>query len=160
WVPRHIPAVVRAKKASGPLMTAPKPVPLHFVLHPRQMDVLESPASEQLFGGALQGGKTFLTRVAALVHCAAIPNLQCWIIRRTFSELESTFWHGPNSLAVMAAGLLKAGLCRTVGLDLEFYNRSRIHCTHFESEHDETKFEGAEIHLAILDELQHFSFLM
>jgi hypothetical protein len=104
------------------------------------------------------GGKSFLARVVALTYCAAIPKLQAWIVRRSFGELESTFWHGPDSLPSMASGLIRAGLCRTVGLDLEFYNQARIHCTHFEHETDGARFEGAEIHILIVDELTSFSF--
>jgi hypothetical protein len=130
---------------------------LQFTLHPRQMDVLESEANEILFGGALQAGKSFLARIIALTYCAAIESLQCWVFRRTFAELEGTFWFGPDSLAVMAGPLIKGGLCRTVGLDLEFANGARIHCTHFESEGDASKLEGSEIHLGIIDEVTHFS---
>jgi hypothetical protein len=135
-----------------------EPVKLDFSLHPRQWAVVHSGANEQLFGGALMAGKSYLCRALALAHATAIPGLQIYVLRREWQDLIDTHFKGPSSFGVMAAGLINAGLCKLTQTDLEFWNNSRIHGSHFQLERDFTKFEGAEIHMLLVDELTHFSF--
>jgi hypothetical protein len=145
-------------EAQGALVQLKEPLKLSFDLHPRQLEVVKSTANEQLFGGALMAGKSWLCRALALSYANAIPGLQVYVLRRQWGELIDTHFEGPSSFGVMAAELCNAGLCKLTATDLEFWNGSRIHGSHFALEKDFTKFEGAEIHMLLVDEVTHFSF--
>lgn len=126
---------------------------LHINLHPKQVFVLESSATEILFGGAAGGGKSHLLRIIAILLCMHVPNLQVYLFRRLRPDLMANHLDGESGFRNL--------LCTTDASVLEdeirFPNGAKIHLAHCQHEKDRYKYQGAEIHLLLVDELTHFT---
>lgn len=128
-------------------------------LHKRQTVAFRSPATEILYGGAAGGGKSHLMRVAAIAWCYDIPGLQVYIFRREFPDLYKNHMEGPTGFPSMLAQWVNIGAAK-VNLSknqIEFKNGSKIHLCHCKHETDVLGYQGAEIHVLMVDELTHFS---
>ena len=128
-------------------------------LHPKQGLTLTSAANEVLYGGAAGGGKSHLMRVAAILLCLNVPHLQIYLFRRHFSDLYKNHMEGPSGFPVLLYVLIKAKLVRVNYGDnvIRFWNGATIHLCHLQHEKDLLKYQGAEIHILLMDELTHFS---
>lgn len=126
-------------------------------LHRQQMLALQSPANENLYGGAAGGGKSHLMRAAAVIYCTAIPGLQAYLFRRFFPDLVKNHMEGPQSFHVLLAPLVASGHCEIVRTEVRFWNGSRIFLNHLNHEKDLGRYQGQEIHLLLMDELTHFT---
>jgi hypothetical protein len=98
-------------------------------------------------------------RVAAIAWCYAIPNLQVYLFRRLSDDLQKNHMEGETGFPTMLAGWIetkyvKINYAPTV---ITFSNGSKIHLCHCQYEKDVTKYQGAEIHVLLVDELTHFS---
>lgn len=131
--------------------------PLELRLHPQQGHALTTPATEVLYGGAAGGGKSHLIRVAAITWCMQVPGLQTYIFRRLFPELVANHMQGPTAFPVLLAPLVNAGQVRIVKAEIRFSNGSRIYLRHCQYEHDVFSYQGAEIHVLLIDELTHWT---
>jgi hypothetical protein len=132
---------------------------LDLSLHAKQTVAYESPAKEILYGGAAGGGKSHLFRVAAISWCAQVPGLQVYLFRRLFDDLYKNHMEGPTGFPALLAEWMNAGHCK-INLSknfIEFWNGSKIHLCHLQHEKDVLKYQGAEIHVLMMDELTHFS---
>lgn len=145
-------AAPAARRAAA---SAPHALNLH--LHPKQWAAFESPATEVLFGGAAGGGKSHVMRVAAIVWCAAIPGLQVYLFRRLYDDLIKNHMDGPKGFRSILAPWVAAGWCRIVDDEVRFWNGSKIYLCHCQHEKDRFKYQGAEIHVLLIDELTHFT---
>lgn len=127
-------------------------------LHPKQHQALITPANEILYGGAAGGGKSHLMRIAAILMCAAVPKLQVYIFRRHYADLYKNHMEGPSSFHVMLHELVKRGKARIIESknQIIFWNGSKIHLCHLQHKKDLQKYQGAEIHVLLMDELTHF----
>ena len=136
-----------------------KKVPVDVYLHPKQTIAYESLATEILFGGAAGGGKSHLMRCAAIRYCHAIPNLQVYLFRRLSDDLEKNHMEGPTGFPAMLAAWVEAKICRITyhPTKIRFWNNAVIHLSHCQYEKDTTKYQGAEMHLLLIDELTHFT---
>lgn len=131
---------------------------LNLQLHPKQKRALESPATEQLYGGAAGGGKSFLMRVAAITWCSEIAGLQVYLFRRVSDDLHKNHMDGAGSFPLLLAPWISAGLCKVNWRgQIEFWNGSKIHLCHCQYEKDVYKYQGAEIHVLLMDELTTFT---
>lgn len=133
---------------------------LDVELHARQSLAFESEANEILYGGAAGGGKSHVQRVAAIAACVAIPGLQAYIFRRTYPELYDTHMTGPAGFFVLLASWIAAGHAKInlSEMRIDFpATRSAIHLCHCQHEKDVFRYQGAEIHFLLPDELTHFS---
>lgn len=128
-------------------------------LHPRQFDVLDSQANEILYGGAVGAGKSFLLRAIAVAMCLDNPGLQVYLFRRHYADLISNHFTGYMSFPEMLAPFVESGQVKiSIGAcDVNFDNGSAIHGRHCQHESDVTKYQGAEIHVLLPDELTHFT---
>lgn len=128
-------------------------------LHPRQGDALLSEATEILYGGAAGGGKSHLMRVAAIMWCLMIPGLQVYLFRRTFPDLEKNHLTGPSSLVAMMGIWLARRIVRynSQKQTFTFRNGSVIHLCHCQYEKDLVNYQGAEIHVLLIDEITHWT---
>ena len=132
---------------------------LNIELHERQTFAYESKATEILYGGAAGGGKSHLERVAAILWCFQIPGLQVYIFRREFPDLYKNHMEGPSGFPTLLAPLVNSGHVRInySANQIKFYNGSKIHLCHCKHEKDIYGYQGAEIHVLIIDELTHFT---
>lgn len=157
--------------------TSPLPLPLH----PRQTVAFASPATEILFGGAAGGGKSHLLRAAALTWCLLVPGLQVYLFRRTRSSLYRNHMTGPQGFPALLSTLNEAARARedsAISSDdraidsggdnaiasinfsdhrIHFFNHSTIFLCHCQLPEDIYKYQGAEMHVLLIDELTHFS---
>jgi hypothetical protein len=127
-------------------------------LHKKQGDVLHSPANEILYGGAAGGGKSHLMRILAIILCASIPGLQVYLFRRIREDLIKNHLEGPQGFRVLLAPWEGNGFVKIVGDDeIRFWNGAKIWLCHCKDEKDRFKYQGAEIHVLLIDELTHFT---
>ncbi len=121
------------------------------------MEVLSSKATEILYGGAAGGGKSYLIRALAIALCYDIAGLQAYLFRRTFPDLMSNHMNGFMSFPEMLGPMLEKGQVKIREAEIIFSNGSKIHLCHCQHEKDVTKYQGAEIHVLLMDELTSFS---
>ncbi len=133
-------------------------MPINFELHPKQTFVLESEATEILFGGAAGGGKSHLLRVIGTLLCLYIPNLQVYLFRRLSPDLQANHMDGEAGFRNTLAPLVASGDVKIVEDEVRFIrNGSKIHLSHCQHGKDMYKYQGAEIHVLLIDELTHFT---
>lgn len=130
---------------------------LNIHLHRRQGEALDSPANELLYGGAAGGGKSYFIRAAAVLWCASIPGLQVYLFRRIRDDLIKNHMEGPKGFRAQLAGWVMCGLCVIVEDEIRFWNGSKIYLCHCKDAKDVYKYQGAEIHVLLIDELTHFT---
>lgn len=111
-----------------------------------------SPANEILYGGAAGPGKSHALRMEALVWCLRVPKLKAYLFRRTFPELESN-----HILQIADMFPKELGKYKEQKRRFEFVNGSILHFCHAQHEADIQQYQGAEIHLLIIDELTTFT---
>lgn len=135
---------------------------LDLSLHAKQTIAYESVATEILYGGAAGGGKSHLFRVASIMWCSSVPGLQVYLFRRLFDDLYKNHMEGPTSFPALLADWIDAGHVKINYSKnfIEFWNGSKIHLCHLQHEKDVIKYQGAEIHVLLMDELTHFSATM
>jgi hypothetical protein len=137
-----------------------RPDALRVHLWPKQWTAFLTEATEVLFGGAAGPGKSHLMRVAAIVWCCSIAGLQVYLFRRVREDLYKNHLEGPKGFRAMLAPLVLGGWVRIIGDEIRFWNGSRIYLCHCKAESDVYKYQGAEIHVLLIDELTHFSEFM
>lgn len=130
---------------------------INLNLHHKQAIALDTEATEVLYGGAAGGGKSHLIRVAAILWCAAINGLQVYLFRRIRDDLIKNHMEGPKGFRAVLAPWVLCGFVRIVDDEIRFWNGSKIYLCHCKDEKDVYKYQGAEIHVLLIDELTHFS---
>jgi hypothetical protein len=130
---------------------------LDLKLHAKQTIAYLSKATEILYGGAAGGGKSHLMRVALIIWCSLIPGLQCYLFRRLSEDLIKNHMEGPKGFQKLLAPWIKHGFVLIVKNEIRFWNDSKIFLNHCQYEKDKYKYDGAEIHVLVIDELTHFT---
>lgn len=132
---------------------------INLSLHERQTAAYKSQANEILYGGAAGGGKSHLMRVVAICLCAEIKGLQVYLFRRISDDLHKNHMEGAGGFYAILAPWIDKGLVKFNGAKnyLEFWNGSKIWLSHCQHEKDRFKYQGAEIHVLLIDELTHFT---
>jgi hypothetical protein len=97
-------------------------------------------------------------RIAAIAWCMLIPGLQVYLFRRTRPELLKNHMEGPTSFPILLGELINQKRIKINYSDLtiEFWNNSKIFLCHCQYVKDLAKYQGAEIHVLLMDELTHF----
>ena len=132
---------------------------LDIKLHDKQATAFFSPATEILYGGAAGGGKSHLMRIAAINWCSEIAGLQVYLFRRVSEDLYKNHMEGAGGFFALLGGWISLGLCKYNSSKnvVSFWNGSKIWLCHCQYEKDKFKYQGAEIHVLLIDELTHFS---
>lgn len=130
---------------------------INFELHPKQTFVLETEATEILYGGAAGGGKSHLLRVIAILLLIYIPNIQIYLFRRLSPDLQANHMDGESGFRNILASFVLAGDIRIVEDEIRHKNGGKIHLCHCQYEKDRFKYQGAEMHVLLIDELTHFT---
>ena len=131
---------------------------INFELHPKQTFVLETEATEILYGGAAGGGKSHLLRIIAILCLIYIPNVQIYLFRRLSADLEKNHLDGENGFRNLLAPFVAAGIITIIEGEIRHNtNGAKIHLCHCQHEKDRFKYQGAEIHVLLIDELTHFT---
>lgn len=95
-------------------------------------------------------------RIAAIVWCSSIPGLQVYLFRRIRDDLVKNHMEGPKGFRAMLAGWVNQGWCTIVEDEIRFWNGAKIYLCHCKDEKDIYKYQGAEIHVLLIDELTHW----
>lgn len=96
-------------------------------------------------------------RIAAILWCCAVPGLQVYLFRRVRDDLVKNHMEGPKGFRSMLAGWVLCGFVTIVEDEIRFWNGAKIYLCHCKDEKDIYKYQGAEIHVLLIDELTHFS---
>jgi hypothetical protein len=96
-------------------------------------------------------------RVCAIMWCANIPGLQVYLFRRTRDDLAKNHVEGPKGFRALLAPWIAAGGCEIVADEIRFSNGAQIFLCHCKDAKDIYKYQGAEIHVLLIDELTHFT---
>lgn len=140
-------------------------VNIQLKLHPRQIEALETPATELLFGGASRGGKSHFVRAALTLWCLDIPGLQCKIFRKYSEDVIANHMLTETGFRAMLAPLVERKLVQIVEDEVRFlFNGSLISLHHCQQEKDVEKHQGRPAHVLVLDEAtqieaRHIKFL-
>lgn len=129
-------------------------------LHLKQSLVYMSEATEILYGGAAGGGKSFLMRAIGIDMCWNVPGIQVYLFRKNYNDLVSTHLYNAGGLLEMLNPYTQAGHIRWTGGEKKFFrfwNGATLYLRHIDNESDVLKYQGAEIHVLLMDELTHFS---
>lgn len=137
----------------------PREGDVNLGLHARQISAFMSEATEIMFGGAKGGGKSHLMRAAAIAWCSLVPGLQVYLFRRIFPDLWRNHMDGPGSLPVLLRPLMASGHVRFDGGRNKwiFWNGSQIHLCHCQHDTDMNNYQGAEIHVLMIDQLEQWT---
>jgi hypothetical protein len=123
--------------------------------HPKQLIFHQTEANEVLYGGSAGPGKSMALRQEALDLCMAIPNLQVYLFRRTYPELEREQIVKARMEFPKGLGVYKKNDKRW-----EFINGSMLNYGYAQYEDDVLHFQGAEIHVLMFDELTEWTEFM
>lgn len=134
-------------------------MPIDLRLHPKQSFAFQSEATEILFGGAKGGGKSHLSRAAAIIWASDIPGLQVYLFRRISPDLWRNHMMGPGSFFSLLSDWRKEGWVTFNGSKnyWDFWNGSQIHLCHCQYDTDMNNYQGAEIHVLMIDQLEQWS---
>lgn len=138
-------------------MTTALEVHLGLQVHRKQAVALDTTATEVLYGGAAGGGKSHLLRVAAATWANTVPGLQVYLFRRQLPDLVKNHLEGPKGFRALLAPFVAARVVEIVEREIRFPNGAKIYLCHCRDEADRFGYQGAEIHVLLIDELTHFT---
>lgn len=131
---------------------------INLSLWKKQSEAFLSEATEILYGGAAGGGKSHLMRVLAIYCCLRIPDFQVYLFRRKRKDLIKNHVEGPKGFRKLLAPLIQKGEVQIVADEIRFHRTgARVYLSHCKDEKDKYNYQGAEIHLLLIDELTHFT---
>jgi hypothetical protein len=98
-----------------------------------------------------------LMRRAAITWCKWIKGLQVYLFRREFGDLFKNHMESAGGFRALLADEIARGECRIVDKQIRWRNGSTIHLCHCQHEKDVYGYQGAEIHVLMIDELTQWT---
>lgn len=94
-------------------------------------------------------------RAAGIAWCVDIPGLQVYLFRRTYPDLWKNHMEGPSGFPILLSEFTQTGYAKINHSDgkISFWNGSSIFLCHCQHEKNIYDFQGAEIHVLMIDEL-------
>lgn len=131
---------------------------INYDLWPRQYDAFTSEATEILYGGAMESGKSHLIRIALIGWCLEIPGLQCTLIRKKYDDIIKNHVEGPTGFRALLKPLIDAGICTLTREGIHFTELgSEIAFVHCQDERQFNSAQGVERHVLVVDEATQIS---
>jgi len=132
---------------------------MDLVLHPKQLEFVNSEAREVFFGGAAGGGKSFVLRATAIIWCMRIPGIQIYLFRRLYKDLLRTHLNGHNSFPMLLREFVEDKIVKInhSSSEIQWNNGSKIILSHIQYESDLDNYLSQEIHVALFDEASTFT---
>lgn len=141
------------KQSPLSLISSPNPGELTIAFYPKQLAAFNSSATELLFGGASEGGKSFFGRCALAIFAAVVPNLQCFIYRKFYQDVISNHMFGEGSFPDLLSPWVKSGHVKITENQVNYpYNNSRITLGQLRTEEDCEKAQGVPKQAVLFDE--------
>lgn len=128
-----------------------------YVPSERQTKFHTSVAFETLYGGAAGGGKTAAIVAEAVTYCMKHPKGRVYIFRKTIPELKQSVIPEIHKQCADYMNIAKGMRYNSQDRTFTFNNGSIIQLAYLENPADMFKYQSAEIHLLIVDELTHFT---
>jgi hypothetical protein len=117
-----------------------------------QMALMESDATELLYGGARGGGKSQGLRALAVTYCLTYPGAKVVLFRQTFRQLEDT-----HILELQKELPVSLASYKHDAHNFIFFNGSVLMMRFCEAAGDELQYETAEWDLMLFDEITAFT---
>lgn len=130
---------------------------LDLGLHPRQLQALDTEATDILFGGQSEGGKSHFLRCALITYCLDIPNLQCALIRKKFADIANNHLSGRTGFRNLLAPLVELKKVDITQDGIKFWNGSQIYFQHCQDERQFDSAQGVERQVLAIDEATQIS---
>lgn len=119
---------------------------------PKQSLFLSSKADETFYGGAAGGGKSAALCAEAITSCLEDEGHHTYIFRRTIKELKQSVL--PELYKQLGPYPFKYN---SQDATFSFSNGSIIQLAYLDNEADKYRYQSAEIHTLLFDELTHFT---
>lgn len=123
----------------------------------RQTKFHTSEAFETLYGGAAGGGKTAAIVAEAVTYALEYPKARIYIFRKTIPELKQSVVPEIYKQCADFINLAKGMSYNAQDRVFNFTNGSIIQLAYLENPQDMYRYQSAEIHLLLVDELTHFA---
>ena len=119
---------------------------------PRQEQAFNVKATEILFGGASEGGKSHFGRYATACWCACVPNLQIRIFRKHYADVVGNHMDGPSSYPEILRPWIRDKFVKTTENEVQFANGALIQLAGMLHKKDLEKHQGLEKHVLWIEE--------
>jgi len=123
----------------------------------RQTKFHTSTAFETLYGGAAGGGKTAALVAEAVTYGMKFPKSRIYIFRKTIPELKQSVIPEIYRQCADFINLAKGMHYNSQDRTFVFNNGSIIQLAYLENPADMYRYQSAEIHLLLIDEVTHFT---
>lgn len=113
------------------------------------MDTL---ATEVLFGGASEGGKSYGIRLCLVTWCQLIPGLQVELYRKFYNDVITNHMKGEGNFHDLLRPLIDAGEVTITENLVKWKHGSEIKLRQLRTDEDSEKSQGVAKHVLVVDE--------
>lgn len=117
----------------------------------RQRECIESPANDQFFGGASEGGKSYLCRVGANLAGIQCNNIQITFLRKKSSDLEG-YLDGNKGFRELLYPLTSTGQVEVTLKGIRYPNSNKLTFKHAQDARQFDTAQGSEQQILIKEE--------